>query len=131
MASIGMTARNCWKKYGKVKEERKVGDTEVVRKYLSAGFEVHIFFAGSLGMGEEKAFRIAFRKLPSDWSPEAEVWRGAHIPAEQMKSLLSESSDNKKWLGTATDGFRSEDGTLIASLDPSTNELVIEVLKVR
>ena len=125
MGRVGSSAMDCWRKYGDPVAEVEAGNS-TIRTFRTRGFEIKIFFHGSRPDPKQRAFRICYKKMPSDWTPETSQWRGAHIPSEQMQQLLAENGGKRKWTGTREEGFKTEDGYLIASFDPSSNELVIE-----
>ncbi len=125
LAQVGRTAEDCRRTYGHGIEEVQAGDT-VIRKFHSGGFEIAVFFKSFGNPHLPRAFRVSYKKMPSDWSPESKEWKGAHIPEDQLLQLLSANAASEKWTGSRVEGFRSGNGALIANFDPTTNELVVE-----
>lgn len=125
LAQVGRTAEDCRRAYGNSIEEVQAGDT-VIRKFHSGGFEIAIFFKPFGNPHLPRAFRISYKKMPSDWSPEIKEWKGAHIPEDQLLQLLSANAASGQWAGSREEGFRSGNSTLIGNFDPHTNELVVE-----
>jgi hypothetical protein len=125
LAQVGRTVEDCRRAYGHDTKEVQAGDT-VIRKFHSGGFEIAIFFKEFGNPHLQRAFRISYKKMPSDWSPEVKEWKGAHIPEDQLLQLLSANTASGQWAGSREEGFRSGNGTLIGNFDPNTNELVVE-----